>query len=279
MRVIGKGIIRDAVFDLCVKASTSLSPDVLDYYRELKKNTDLSSEVIALILQNSQTAAEEKRPVCQDTGIVCVFAGVGSGVFLSEKNLKEEIDDGVRLAGERAFLRDSMLSDYFSENLPKRSSHPAEVYTELVEGENVSLTLLLKGGGSENSGRTNLFLPQTGEEEIFNFVEKTVLECGINACPPLIIGIGTGGTTTRASFLSLKALTRDLSERNRDSFIADLENSWLNRINALGIGPGGFGGFPTALELFIETSPRHISTFPVSVSFQCCAARKAKVLI
>ncbi|MBN1619952.1 fumarate hydratase [candidate division WOR-3 bacterium] len=279
MKVIEKGIIRDAVFDLCIKASTSLSPDVLDYYRKLKKNNDLSSELINLFLQNSQEADEEKRPVCQDTGVVCVFAEVGSKIFLSETDIKEEIDEGVRLAKERGFLRDSMLSDYFSENKAKRSSHPAEVYTEIVKGENISLTLLLKGGGSENSGRINMFLPQAEKEEIYDFVEKTVSERGINACPPLIIGIGTGGTTSRASFLSLIALTRDIGQRNRDSDIADMETDWLNRINALGIGPGGFGGFPTAIELFIETSPRHISTFPVSVSFQCCAARKAKTLI
>lgn len=274
-------MIEAIVFDLCEKAATSLSPDVHHYYSEYLRKNDPGeiSGMIKLILDNAETAEKEKRPLCQDTGVVCVFADIGTGVILSGVIVENEINEGVRRAGENGILRKSMVSDFLTGNNSLIRSSPASVYISFVEGESIRLTVLLKGGGSENSGRSKMFLPSAREKDVYEFVEETVREHGLNSCPPLIIGIGAGGTTDRASFLSMKSLLRDLGTRNPDPGMADIEMKWLERINSLGIGPAGFGGRPTALDLFIETFPRHISTFPVSVSFLCCAARKARAVI
>ncbi|MBN1151128.1 fumarate hydratase [candidate division WOR-3 bacterium] len=281
MRAIEKGTIEKSVLSLCEKASCSLDESVKDFYREylLRSGDFRGSEVIGLILENSAAAENENRPVCQDTGIVCVFASVGSNLDISKIDLALEINSGVKKAGEKGVIRNSMVSDVFPDENSSRSASPASVYFETNPGDKLELTLMLRGGGAENSGRSGIFLPNASKEEIYRFVEKTTIENSINSCPPVIIGIGMGGTCDRASFLSLKALTRDIGQRSVNEKIAEIETAWLSRINSLGIGPAGFGGSLTAVELFIETFPRHISSFPVSVSFQCCAARKAKTTI
>ncbi|MBN2364327.1 fumarate hydratase [candidate division WOR-3 bacterium] len=279
MRLLEKGQIESVVFNLCERNSQSLSSDVKAYYEKYLKDNPKNPGIIKLILDNNRIAQSEKRPLCQDTGVVCVFADIGTGVILSGVDIENEINEGVRRAGEKGILRKSMVSDFLTGNNSLIRSSPASVYVSLVEGDNISLTVLLKGGGSENSGRSKMFLPDASENDMYEFVEETVRKHGLNACPPLIIGIGTGGTADRASFLSLKSLLRDLGTRNPDPGMADIEMKWLEKINSIGIGPAGFGGRPTALDLFIETFPRHISTYPVSVSFLCCAARKARAVI
>ena len=280
IREISAAAITDAVEALCIEANTKLPADVkaaLDQ-AEAAEPWPLARETLGLLQQNLVVAADKELPICQDTGMACVFLEIGQDVHLTGGDLREAVDEGVRRGYTNGFLRKSVVRD------PVRRGNtgdntPAVLYTEIVPGEQVKITLAPKGFGSENMSAIRMFKPSAGLQGIKDFILETVEAAGPNPCPPIVVGVGIGGTFDKAALLAKKALMRPLDTRNPDPFYADLEKEMLEKVNALGIGPQGFGGRTTAIGLNIETMPTHIAGMPCAININCHVTRhKTEVL-
>jgi fumarate hydratase subunit alpha len=266
-------ILRDAVEELCGKLACVLPDDIRDAIEQALEQEDstVARQVLEDLLLNCEIAAEESVPMCQDTGMVVAFLDVGFDVsFLGDPY--EAINEGVRRGYKKYVLRMSVVSDPLR-RVNTGDNTPVMVTTRLVPGDRVTITMLCKGFGSENMSRLAMLLPADGEEGVRKFVIDTVAKAGPNACPPFVIGIGIGGTFDQVALAAKRALARPLTESNVDPFYAAMEQSLLAEINALGIGPQGFGGRATALGVAIEVLPTHIAGLPVAVNINCHAVR------
>lgn len=277
MREINANLITEAVAKLCIEANCILPCDIRNRIEDARANEpfDTAKGILDKIVENYNIADEKYVPICQDTGVACVFLKIGQDVHING-NLKEAVDEGVRRGYSEGYLRKSVVGDPLR-RVNTGDNTPAMLYTELVSGEEIELTVAPKGFGSENMSRLSMLKPSDGIEGVKAFILKTVEEAGPNPCPPIVVGVGIGGTFDKAAYLAKKALMRSTDERNTDVFYADLENELLERINALGIGPQGFGGKTTALAVNIEAMPTHIAGLPVAVNINCHVTRHKSV--
>ena len=276
MRELDVSVVRDAVARLCVAANTRLPEDVKKAIDEFRSKEDwaIAKGVLENIVENYKIADSENVPICQDTGMACVFLEVGQEVHFVGGGLYDAVNAGVRRGYTEGYLRKSVVAD------PVRRGNtgdntPAVVYTDIVPGDKVKITVGPKGFGSENMSAIKMLKPSDGLEGIKKFILDTVEAAGPNPCPPMVVGVGIGGTFDKAAYLAKKALMRPLDVRNPDPYYAELEIELLDQINALGIGPQGFGGLTTALGLNIEVMPTHIAGMPCAVNIGCHATRHA----
>ena len=273
MRQIEALQIEEVVSRLCIQANCYLPEDMrcrIEKFR-MEENWPQAREILDRIVENYTTAAQGAQPICQDTGMACVFVKVGQEVYI-HGNLEEAIHAGVRRGYAEGYLRKSVVRDPL-DRVNTGDNTPAVIYYEIVPGNQVEITVAPKGFGSENMSRIAMLRPSDGLEGVKKFVLDTVREAGPNPCPPIVVGVGIGGTFDRAALLAKKALLRNVDVPNADSFYAALEGELLESINALGIGPQGFGGKTTALAVNIETFPTHIAGLPVAVNNNCHVTR------
>ena len=280
MKTINVNEIIKTVKELSIEANYYLPNDVKEAIEKAEKNEKwpIANNILNKILENSQIAAAEKMPICQDTGMACVFVDIGQDVHITGGSLEEAINEGVRQGYSEGFLRKSVVKDPIH-RVNTNDNTPALIYYNMVPGDKVKITVAPKGFGSENMSRIAMLKPSDGLEGVKNFVLETVRMAGPNPCPPIVIGIGIGGSFDKAAYLAKKALIRPVNENNTDEFYSNLEKELLEEVNKIGIGPQGFGGKTTALALNIETYPTHIAGLPVAVNINCHATRhKERVL-
>ncbi|MCD7832814.1 MAG: fumarate hydratase [Lachnospiraceae bacterium] len=274
MREIPVRELTEVIERLCVEANEHLPEDVQCALRSCRacEDGELAKSVLDDIIENFEIADAGQVPICQDTGMACVFLEIGQDVHLTGGDLTEAVNEGVRRGYVNGYLRKSVVKD------PVRRQNtgdntPAMLYTEIVPGETVRITVGPKGFGSENMSMIRMFKPSAGLQGIKDFILEVAETAGPNPCPPMVVGVGIGGTFDKCALLAKKALMRPLDERNPDPFYADLETEMLEKINALGIGPQGFGGRTTAIGLNIETMPTHIAGMPCAVNISCHVTR------
>lgn len=280
MKTINVNEIIKTVKELSIEANYYLPNDVKEAIEKAEKNEKwpIANNILNKILENSQIASAEKMPICQDTGMACVFIDIGQDVHITGGSLEEAINEGVRQGYAERFLRKSVVKDPLH-RVNTNDNTPALIYYNMVPGDKVKITVAPKGFGSENMSRIAMLKPSDGLEGVKNFVLETVRMAGPNPCPPIVIGIGIGGSFDKAAYLAKKALIRPVNENNTDEFYGNLEKELLEEVNKIGIGPQGFGGKTTALALNIETYPTHIAGLPVAVNINCHATRhKERVL-
>ena len=279
MREIQASVITDAVKRLCIDANCHLTDDVKNCiscaYSE--ESWPGAKEILGRIIENYEIADEQDCPVCQDTGVACVFLKIGQDVHVFG-SIEDAVNDGVRLGYSEGYLRKSVVRDPL-DRVNTGDNTPAMIYYEMVEGDRIEVTVAPKGFGSENMSRIAMLKPSDGVRGVVDFIVRAVEEAGPNPCPPIVVGVGIGGTFDKAAYLAKKALLRPLNERSNDPYYRDLEAELLEKINALGIGPQGFGGKTTALAVNIEKMPTHIAGLPVAVNINCHVTRhKTEVL-
>lgn len=280
MRIININEIIKTVKELSIEANYYLPADVKEAIEKSVSNEKwpIANNILNKILENSQIAAAEKMPICQDTGMACVFIDIGQDVHITGGSLEEAINEGVRQGYAEGFLRKSVVKDPLH-RVNTNDNTPALIYYNVVSGDKVKITVAPKGFGSENMSRIAMLKPSDGLEGVKKFVLETVRMAGPNPCPPIVIGIGIGGSFDKAAYLAKKALIRSVKEDNADEFYGNLEKELLEEVNKIGIGPQGFGGRTTALALNIETYPTHIAGLPVAVNINCHATRhKERIL-
>ena len=270
MRDIDVKEIISTIKEMCIEANHFLSPDMkkaLDTFSN-EENTDLGKQILEQLQENLKIAGEEMIPICQDTGMAIIFMKIGQEVHFVGGNLEEAINEGVRQGYVDGFLRKSVVKDpIYRENT--KDNTPAVIHYEIVPGEKVEITLAPKGFGSENMSRVFMLKPADGIEGVKNAILTAVKDAGPNACPPMVIGVGVGGTFEKCALLAKKALTRNIEEKSSIEYVRELEEEMLTKINELGIGPGGLGGKSTAFAVNIETYPTHIAGLPVAINI-CC---------
>lgn len=279
MRKISSVEISEAIAGLVKGANYYLPEDVLKAIEKSAREEEsaVGREVLQQILLNNRIAGEERVAVCQDTGIVVVFAELGNEVFI-EGDLYEAINEGIRKGYREGYLRTSVV-DHPLRRVNTGDNTPAVVHLKLVSGDKLRLIVAPKGAGSENMSIVKMLKPADGKEGIRKFVLQTVMEAGANPCPPIVVGIGLGGSFEKAALLAKEALLRPLEDSNPDPEIAELEKSLLADINKLGIGPQGLGGSTTALAVKINTFPCHIASLPVAININCHVARHREIII
>ncbi len=279
MREICASKITEVVRRLCIEANCYLPQDIKDRIIACRKDESwgTAQEILDRIIENYEIADTVPQPICQDTGVACVFLEIGQDVHICG-DLQEAVNEGVRQGYTEGYLRKSVVGDPLN-RVNTGDNTPAMLYTELVPGDGLKITVAPKGFGSENMSQIKMLRPSDGVEGVKAFVTKVVEEAGPNPCPPIVVGVGIGGTFDKAAYLAKKALMRSADERNADPYYADLEQELLEKINALGIGPQGFGGKTTALCVNIEKFPTHIAGLPVAVNINCHVTRhKSEVL-
>lgn len=279
MRTINAEAISEAVRNLCIKANYHLPEDVKSSINNAFKTEPfpIARDTLGIIVENYTLAENESIPICQDTGLACVFLEIGQDVHIIG-NLENAINEGVRQGYEIGLLRKSCVKDPLR-RINTNDNTPAMIYYDIVPGEKLKITVAPKGFGSENMSQLKMLKPSDGIDGVIEFVISVVEEAGPNPCPPIVVGVGIGGTFDKAALLAKKALMRELDVRNEDSFYSDLEKLLLEKINALGIGPQGFGGKTTALAVNIEVMPTHIAGLPVAVNINCHATRHVSLCL
>lgn len=278
MKKVNTSDIIALVERLCIEACTVLSSDINNKLKSslLTERSSLGRETLETLIENASIASEEKSPMCQDTGMTVIFVRMGQNVQIEGGYIEDAINQGVRQGYEKGYLRKSVVKDPF-DRLNTGDNTPAIIHYEIVPGNDIfHITVSPKGFGSENKSALKMLTPSEGVEGVKKFVLDTVSNAGGNPCPPIIVGVGVGGTMERAAYLSKKALLRPIDLQNSDPNLAKLENELLNDINKLGIGPLGFGGSTTALAVHIITNATHIAGLPVSVNIGCHATRHAE---
>lgn len=279
MRVLDLELVKQTVKELAIEACENIGEDILTKLRKALKEeqSPLGREVLQQIIINDEIAQKERVPMCQDTGIVVVFVELGSQIVF-EGDIYEAINEGVAEAYVEGNLRKSVVAHPLVRKNTGTNA-PAVTHIKIVPGTDVKITVAPKGGGSENMSLVKMLIPADGVEGIKKLVLKTIFESGGKPCPPIVVGIGLGGTFEKAALLAKEALMRDLSDKSDDPVIAKLEEELLEEINKLGVGPMGFGGTTTALGVKINTYPCHIASLPVAINIQCHAARhKSRVI-
>jgi len=275
VREIEVNQITETVARLCEDATHNLPDDVVASLRraESTEESPLARQVLVEILDNADLARREMLPLCQDTGTTVVFAEVGQDVHIVGGALADAINAGVARGYKEGYLRKSIVDKPFSARINTQDNTPAVIHTDIVPGDKLKLTVMPKGGGCENMSRFAILLPGAGKEGITDFVLRTVEESGGNPCPPIIVGVGIGGSAEYCMTLAKKALTRRVGDHNADGETAQFEAELLEKVNALGLGPQAVGGRNTALGVHIATFPTHIAALPVAVNLQCHSAR------
>ena len=273
MREIDAGQITQVVSRLCIQANRQLPQDMKNQIEACRSREDWAParEILDRIVENYQIAGDNDRPICQDTGMACVFLKIGQDVHISG-DLRAAVDEGVRQGYAQGFLRKSVVRDPL-DRVNTGDNTPAMLYIDLVPGQEVEITVAPKGFGSENMSQIRMLRPSDGVQGVKDFVRKVVEDAGPNPCPPIVVGVGIGGTFDKAAYLAKKALMRSVDQRNSVPFYAQLEEELLESVNALGIGPQGFGGRTTALAVNIEQYPTHIAGLPVAVNLNCHVTR------
>lgn len=275
MRNIDAKVIEDTVARLCIEANLRLPPDVINAIERAEKAEpwDGAKRILSLLGDNVRIASEKTLPVCQDTGMACVFVELGQNVHI-EGDFEQAVNNGVRRGYGEGYLRKSVVCDPLR-RVNTGDNTPALVTVKLTRGDKMRITVMPKGFGSENMSALKMLKPADGVEGVRNFVLDTVEKAGANPCPPIIVGVGIGGSFDKAACLAKHALLRPVNEPNPDEYYAALERELLDKINALGIGPQGFGGKTTALAVLIEEMPTHVAGLPVAVNISCHATRRA----
>ena len=273
MREIQANLLTDTIARLAIEANCVLPCDVKARIEQARKDEpwETAQGILDKIIENYGIAEKNTVPICQDTGVCCVFLKIGQDVHIAG-DLRAAVDEGVRRGYTEGYLRKSVVKDPLR-RVNTGDNTPAMLYTEIVPGDRLEITVAPKGFGSENMSRLAMLKPSDGIEGVKAFILKTVEEAGPNPCPPVIVGVGIGGTFDKAAYLAKKALMRSTDERSADPFYADLEAELLEKINALGVGPQGFGGRTTALAVNIEWMPTHIAGLPVAVNINCHVTR------
>ena len=279
MRTIQASKVTEVIRRLCIEANCHLSADLKERISACRgcETFPVAQGILDQIIENYNIADENNVPVCQDTGMACVFIDIGQEVYV-EGNLEEAIHEGVRQGYKDGYLRKSVVRDPL-DRVNTGDNTPAMIYYNIVSGDQIKITVAPKGFGSENMSQVKMLKPSDGLEGVKEFVVKVVEEAGPNPCPPVVVGVGVGGTFDKAAFMAKKALTRAVDVRNEDPFYAALEEELLEKINALGIGPQGFGGRTTALAVNIEKCPTHIAGLPVAVNINCHVTRHQSEVI
>lgn len=239
----------------------------------------VARQVLDQILENARIAAAEHVPLCQDCGTAVVFLDLGQDVHIAGGDLYTTVAEGVKIGYEKGYLRKSMVEQPFSARVNTKDNTPPVIHTRIVPGKDLKITVVPKGGGSENMSRFTALKPAQGKQGIIEFVVNAVDEAGSNPCPPVIVGVGIGGTAEKSMSLAKTALLREVGKPSPDAEVAELEAAILKRVNALGIGPGGFGGRTTALAVHVETFPCHIASLPVAVNLQCHSSRHREAVL
>lgn len=281
MRTIDVNLLTQKVAELCQNSNFYIDPLVIEkikYFRK-QETSQLAQNILDTLLQNYQLAANQKMPICQDTGIANIFLEVGSQVKFINGAVNQAIQAGVEQGYKQGFLRKSVVSDPLFQRKNTQTNTPALIYWEIVPGDKLKLTVAPKGAGSENMSRIAMLKPADGKQGVVDFVLETVQKAGGNPCPPIIVGIGIGGSFDRAALLAKKALLQPLDSNNTDTRYAALEAELLQKINTLEIGPQGLGGLTTALKVNILQQPCHIASLPVAVNIQCHVHRHQTVEI
>lgn len=275
MRNIDAKVIEDTVARLCIEANLRLPPDVINAIERAEKAEPWggAKRILSLLGDNVRIASEKTLPVCQDTGMACVFVELGQDVHI-EGDFEQAVNNGVRRGYGEGYLRKSVVCDPLR-RVNTGDNTPALVTVKLTRGDKMRITVMPKGFGSENMSALKMLKPADGVEGVKNFVLETVEKAGANPCPPIIVGVGIGGSFDKAAYLAKHALLRPVDEPNPDEYYAALESELLDKINALGIGPQGFGGKTTALAVLIEAMPTHVAGLPVAVNISCHATRRA----
>ncbi len=275
MKEIKAKDVTSTVARLCKEANFFLGEDVLAVLRKGRdeEESPAARQLLDQILENADIAAREEMPLCQDCGLAIVFLQIGQEVHISEGDLYEAVDEGVRQGYAEGYLRKSAVSQPFSARVNTKDNTPAIIHTEIVPGDQLKITVAPKGGGSENMSRFAVLKPAQGRQGVVDFVVSAVEEAGSNPCPPTIVGVGIGGSAEKAMTLAKRALLRTVGEPSPDPEVAELEKELLQRINETGVGPGGVGGRITSLAVHVETFPAHIASLPVAVNLQCHSAR------
>jgi fumarate hydratase subunit alpha len=283
MREIAYDDIVNAVKNMILVTATNLPEDTLEALQEAYDNekSPVAKEVIAQLLENAKIAKDEKRPLCQDTGLAVFFVKVGADVKVVGGLLKDAINEGTEKGYTEGYLRASTCEPFSRANLKDTVGYnlPAIIHFDIVEGDKIEIEYAAKGGGSENVSRARVFPPAAGKEGIIEFVKECVSDAGGNPCPPITVGVGIGGTFEKAAISSKHALFRDVGTKNPDPEMDELEQIILEEVNKLGIGAMGMGGTKTALAVHIESNPCHIASLPVSVNIQCHSSRHAHITI
>ena len=281
MRDINCKQITETISNLFQEACVYLPEDVLLALKQAKEREEspVAKDVLDKILENTEIAATDKTPLCQDTGAGVVFLEIGQEVHIINGDLYEAVEEGVRQGYDKGYLRKSMARQPFSARVNTKDNTPAIIHTDIVSGDKVKIIVLPKGGGSENCSRLTVLTPAKGRQGVIDFVVNLVNDSGSNPCPPVVIGIGIGGTTDKTMALAKKALLRKIGEPNPDPEVAELEKEILQQVNNLGIGPMGYGGRTTALAVHAEVFPAHIASLPVAVNIQCWCDRHKEAIL
>jgi fumarate hydratase subunit alpha len=281
MRQISAAAITEAVAGLFKQANYELGGDVITALKNArqKEESPAGRDTLDALLENARIAAAEKIPLCQDCGVAVVFLEIGQDIHIEGGELTEAVNEGVRRAYTDGYLRKSIVTHPFSSRTNTGDNTPAVIHTDIVPGDKIKITVLPKGGGAENMAKLGMLLPAAGRRGVIDFVVKAVEEAWANPCPPIIVGVGIGGTAEKAMFLAKHSLIRKVGEPSPDQETAELEQDIWTRVNNLGIGPMGYGGRITALAVHAETFPSHLTALPVAVNLQCHSARHQEVVI
>ena len=280
MREINAAEITEMTAKLCMDANYYLNSDIKQAFRQSLEPEESASgkDIILSMIENAKIAGEEKTPICQDTGMAVIFFELGTGVHITGGDVEEAINEGVRQGYEKGYLRKSIVRDPV-DRVNTNDNTPAVIHYSIVNGDRIKITVAPKGFGSENMSAVKMLVPADGIEGIKKFVIETVSAAGANPCPPIIAGVGAGGTIEKCALLSKRALLRPVGSHNANPFWEKVENELLEEINKLGIGPAGLGGRITALGVNIETFPTHIAGLPVAVNIGCHVTRHAEGII
>ncbi|MBO6108616.1 MAG: fumarate hydratase [Eubacterium sp.] len=279
MRTIKAEEITEHIKNMCISVNTVLSEDVENALKNARKTetSDTGKSILSQLGENLKIAGEEKIPICQDTGMAVFFLGVGQDIHI-EGSIESAVNEGVRQGYEEGYLRKSVVADPI-ERTNTGDNTPAVIYYDIVPGDRLKITMAPKGFGSENMSRLVMLKPADGIEGVKKVILDTVSAAGPNACPPLVVGVGIGGTFDKCAVLAKKALTRSLDDRSKIQWVRELEEEMLLKINKLNIGPGGLGGSVSALGVNIETYPTHIAGLPVAVNLCCHVNRHISVVL
>ncbi len=279
MREIKSEQITDVIRDLCIEANCHLPQDIRDAMAECRRRESfaIAENILEKLEENYRIADADTVPICQDTGLACVFLEIGQDVHI-DGDLKKAVDEGVRRGYTEGYLRKSCVRDPI-DRVNTGDNTPAVIYFDIVPGDRLKITVAPKGFGSENMSQIKMLKPSDGLQGVKDFILRVVEEAGPNPCPPIVVGVGIGGTFDKAALLAKKALLRPADKRNDNPFYRDLEEAMLEKINELGIGPQGFGGRTTALSVNIETLPTHIAGLPCAVNINCHVTRHKSAVL
>lgn len=280
MREVNVKLIEKTIKRLCIEANYYIGEDIKDALNRssIEEDYPLAKDILKDIIENEKIARDERVPICQDTGMACIFLEIGQDVHITGGDLEDAINEGVRRGYEEGYLRKSVVKDPI-DRINTKDNTPAVIYYEIVKGSNIKIKLAPKGFGSENMSKIGMLKPSDGIDGVKKFILDTVKSAGPNPCPPMVIGVGIGGTFDKAAYLAKKALLKPIDYINESEYYKTLEEELLKEINSLGIGPQGFGGLTTALGINILTYPTHIAGLPVAVNISCHATRHKEAVL